>query len=1109
MKRLILCLFVWTAFSLFVVGASAADQAKLMRFADMHGDRIVFTFEGDLWLIPADGGTAQRLTNHEGTESFAKFSPDGTKIAFTASYDGGTDIYVMDAAGGTPKRLTFHPGRDFVQEWFPDGEWILFRSVGRNYPSRDFTLWKVSVNGGMPVRLPIDRGGLATISPDGKRIAYNRIAREFATWKRYKGGMAMDIWICWLKDGHFKKITEFKGNDNWPMWIGGDIYYVSDESQTANIFKYTLSEGKTTQVTFHNEYDVKYPSRGSGDFIVYQNGGDLHLLDVKSKESRRVPVLIPTDQGPMRTGRFRVGDYIGAFGLSPSGKRMVCDSRGDIYTIPAEEGTPRCLTPDTSRSREKNPVWSPDGRWVSFFSDRSGEEELYIRDRKGEGEWIRLTSEGKGGFRLPPVWSPDSNHLAFSDKHLDLTLVDVKARTSRVIDSAGVDTGWEDWGIQEYSFSPDSKWVAYTKVVQSQLEAICLYSLEQQKVFPVTDGNRNDCSPSFSPDGKYLYFLSDRTFNPIMGDLDQNHIFLRMTKPYVLILEKGQSSPFKAKECDEAVKADEKKPAEGENGGDKAEEKKGPVCVIDTADFARRIVPAPVAAGNYFRLEAVKGGFIYLSRPELEFLKYQVVTDATASGGELFKFDLESKETTQLMSGIGNYHLSADGKKMIYHSGSTFGVVDAGAKASAGKGKVSLSGVTGMVDRKAEFLQMFDEAWRIERDFFYDAGMHKVNWGAMGKKYRVLVPYCGNRGDLNYLIGEMIGELSAGHTYVWGGDTGYRTDAPRVSVGLLGVDFETDIPAQYKPSPGDFYRIAAILPGDNSDPACRSPFRAPDCGIKEGAYLIAVDGVTVKKGDNVYSLLEGKRSAIVTVTYNSEPSLEGAKTYSFEPIGSEAELRYCRWVEECSARVEAATNGRVAYVHLPDMGQRGLIEFAKVYYSQHYKKGLVIDDRYNGGGFTADMILDRLERKLWSLTIPREGGILRNPENVFHGPMVTVVNQHTGSCGEYFATAFQVKKLGKVVGMRTWGGAVGIEPHQDLVDGGTVTPPQFAPYSPWTKEWYFEGWGVEPDIEVENLPADVLKGNDPQLDKAIEIVLEEMKDYWDELPAPPDYPDKR
>jgi len=1113
--------YLLAAFVCFMAASFGGDEpAKLMRFADIHLDKVVFTYEGDLWLVHSQGGAARRLTSHDGGEVFAKFSPDGSKIAFTASYDGGSDVYVMDADGGPPKRLTFHPAADFVQEWFPDGGSILFRSNGRTYPSRDYSLWKVGVNGGMPERLPIDRGGLATISPDGSRIAYNRIAREFATWKRYKGGMAMDIWIAWLDEGHFEKITEFDGNDNWPMWIGGDIFYASDRTGVSNIFKFSVADRTISQVTGHKDYDVKYPSMGPDNAIVYQKGGELFVLNTADGISRMVPVYIPTDETPMRESHFSVSDYMGSFGLSPKGVRMVFDSRGDIYTVPVEKGTPRCLTENTPGTREKNPAWSPDGRWVAFISDKTGEEEIYLVDRKGDGDWIGLTSGGQG-FRMQPVWSPDSKRLAFADKALQLHLVDVDAKEGRVVDRADVDTGWEDWGIQEYSFSPDSRWLVYTKVVQSQLESIFLYSLDEEKAFTVTDGSRNDFSPSFSPDGKYLYFLSDRTFNPIMGDLDQNHIFLDMTKPYCLILKEGEPSPFKAEECDETVadkdeKDEEKKDEtagedaetageDAETAGEDADKDKKDETAVTTSDFARRMVEVPVPAGNYFRLEAIKGGFLYLGKEDLQFLKYQIVTDGSGPDCDLRKFDLESKKSSPLMSGMGNYHLSADGKKMVYRSGSTYGVTKAGAKASPGKGRVELDRVYGRVDRRAEFFQIFDEAWRVQRDFFYDRNMHQVDWAAMKKKYRSLVPYCGSRGDLNYLIGEMIGELNVGHTYVWGGDTGDRSTAPRPSTGLMGVDFDVH-------SPGEYYRIAAVLEGDNADPQYRSPLYAPDCGVKAGDYLIAVDGVEVKKGDSVYERFVGKLGAIVTITYNSEPTPEGAKEYSFKPIGSERRLRYRRWVETCRKKVDEATDGQIAYVHLPDMGQGGLIEFAKVYYSQHYKKGLIIDDRYNGGGFTADMILDRLERKVWSLTIPREGGILRNPESTFYGPMVVLVNQDTGSCGEYFATAVQVKKMGTVIGMRTWGGAVGIEPHQSLVDGGTTTPPQFAPYSPWTKEWYFEGHGVDPDIEIENWPDKVLAGEDPQLEKAIEVVLGRVKDYygdWDELPGPPEYPDKR
>jgi len=1109
-RTLRLALFLAAA----TLAAGASAESHLMRIANVSSDQIVFTYEDDLWLVPITGGTARRITNDPGTETWARFSPDGSLLAFTAQYDGGTDVYVMDARGGVPRRLTYHPSMDRVLGWWPDGKWILFRAV-REYPFRGEEVYRVSVEGGPPERLPVDRAGLTTVSPDGKMIAYNRISRESATWKRHVGGDAQDLWMGSLEKRDYQKITDWVGSDNYPMWHGDAIYFVSDRQfGTLNLYKYDVKTKQVTPLTAYQDYDVKYPSLGP-KHIVYQYGETLHLLDLATGKSHAVPVEIPSDLIAVRPAFERVEPTRGSFGLSPTGVRVLIEARGEILNLPAKDGEPINLT-RASGSREKNTAWSPDGRWIAFISDKTGEEEIYLVDQKGEKEWRQLTQGGLG-FRMHLVWSPDSKYLLFSDKFMKLNLVEVESGTRTVLDQSDYDDAWERWGIQDYVWSPDSRWIAYTKMEQSMFDAIFLYSLEEKKSYRLTDDQTEDWSPSFSPDGKYLYFLSNRTFNPVMGFVDQNHVFLEMAQPYIVLLAADTPSPFAPKDSAEEVKEAEKK-AEPEAGAepqrdepqekgdqdkkkDKPDQKNGDEkkTKIDLEGLERRILVAEnVPAGNYFRLEATEKGFLYLAKTENEFEKYQVVTDHTGGSLDLHQYDLEKKEPKRVLAGIANYHLSADRKKLIYRAGSTYGVVDAGASANVGDGRVNLGAVRLEIDRIAEFTQIFNEAWRIQRDWFYDPNMHGVDWAAMRAQYGKFVPFCGDRSDLNYLIGEMLGELNIGHTYVSGGDIASR--GRRVSTGMLGAEFALEPGAKY-------YKISRIIPGTPGDPDGRSPLDEPGCPIKAGNYLIAIDGVTVTTDAEVYKHLQNKADTVVTLTYNDQPSPDGAKTYRVRTIAGESTIRYREWVARNRAYVAEKTKGQVGYLHLPDMGAAGCIEFAKAWYPQHYKQGIIVDERYNGGGFTADMIIDRLERQMWSVTKPREGKPLPTPECVFAGHWAVLINEDTGSNGEFFAEAIKIRKLAPVIGMRTWGGAIGIEPHQDLVDGGTVTPPQFGLYG-LDRQWLIEGTGVVPDIEVQNMPGDVLQGKDAQLDAAIENVMKRIAEQPFELPSPPPYPDK-
>ncbi len=703
-----------------------------------------------------------------------------------------------------------------------------------------------------------------------------------------------------------------------------------------------------------------------------------------------------------------------------------------------------------------------------------------------------------------PVWSPDSKYLMFSDKFMRLHLVNAKSGKTIEIAHSDYDDAWERWGIMDYVWSPDSKWIAYTSQTNNMNEAIWLYDVAKGKNHKVTGDMTNDWSPSFSGCGKYLFFLSNRTFNPIMGRQDQTHVFLKMARPYLVMLAAGDRSPFHDDDVSVPVEGEDKEDEDKKDEDKKDKKGDKPATVVDLDGISDRVVACPdVEADNYFRLEAVKGGFLMLKKDEPEFLKYQSVDDGSNDELELVKYNFSDQETEDLMSGIANYHLSADGKKMVYRAGGKYGVVDAGEKAKAGDGKVDPGAVKLRVDRLAEFEQIFAEAWRIQRDWFYDENMHGVDWQAMFDKYQPFVAGCGTRSDLNYLIGEMIGELNIGHTYIYGGD--YEDGAERVSTGLLGAEFAAE-------DDSDFYKISSIVPGVPWDDTYRSPLTEPGVAISVGDYLIAIDGVEVRKGDNVYAHLVDKAGQMVTLTTNDAAKAKGATTTRVRALRSEFRLRYRAWVNANLDYVTEKTDSRIGYIHIPNMMDPGLIEFGRTYYPQTWKDAMIIDERYNGGGFVGDQIIDRLERVLWSITAPREGKTGRNPERVHHGPVVVLINEDTGSNGEFFAEAIKRMGLAKVIGMRTWGGSTGIEPHQDLVDGASTTPPQFGMYG-LDGTWPIEGWGVEPDIVIMNLPKDVVDGKDAQLDYAIKYLLDELnRDRADGgkwvIPATPDYPDK-
>jgi len=1085
--------FIFLMISFFGFSLAQAEETRLLRYPDIHKNRIVFVYAGDLWLVGAKGGVARRLTSHEGFELFPKFSPDGKMIAFTGQYDGNTDVYLIPAEGGEPKRLTYRPGfenmpdrfgfDDMVLDWHPDGNRILFRSWRESYNSWFQTLFLIGFKGGFPEALPLPEAGLTSFSPDGTRIAYNRIFRNFRTWKRYKGGLAQDIWIYDLNQNKIQRITDYEGTDTSPMWYGDKIFFVSDRDHTANIFCYELATQKTRKITQHPDFDVKWPSLGP-ESIVYENGGYLYVLDLETERTKKISVQIPDDKVLVRPEYVSVKDHVSDYGLSPGGKRALFAARGDIFTVPAEKGNTRNLT-NTSGIREKNPIWSPDGKWIAYMSDRTGEDELYIIPQDGKGGEIRITTDGHC-FRFAPVWSPDSKKLLFADKDLKLYYVNIQERKIILVDST------KNWEIRDYSWSPDNRWIAYAKPAKNHLSSIFLYSLDEKKIYRVTDDFTDDNEPIFEPEGKYLYFISKRDFNAQLGHFESSFTYNQMTKIYVVTLQADSLSPF-APESDE-VESPEERWERKEKERKEWEEKRPEIIEkirIDIPGIEKRIVAVPTDPGNYSGLAAGEDKIFYLSFPS-----WTLTGGKPGPKGKLHLFDLEERKDQVLLFPVDGYDLSADAEKIIYRSGKQFGIV--GAKPGSckvGDGALNLDQMEMRLDRREEWKQIFSEVWRRQRDFFYAPNMHGVDWDLMRARYGELLPHVAHRTDLNYILGEMIGELCCSHTYIAGGD---MPKVELVKTGLLGIDWEADTLSK-------FYRIKNIYLGQNWKENLRSPLTEPGVDVKEGEYIVAVDNKALRYPTNPYTLFENTVGKTVTLKINSKPSLEGAREVMVRPIESEYRLRYRYWVESNRRKVEEATNGRAGYIFIPDMGGGGLNEFSESFFPQIKKEGLIVDVRYNGGGFVSEMILERLRREVVGMGCSRNASDWTYPGGTLFGHMVCIANQYSASDGDNFPYFFREYGLGPIIGKRTWGGVVGIRGFPPLLGGGYVTMPEFAPFS-MKGEWIMENYGVDPDIELDNLPDQVILGGDPQLEKAIEIIMKKLEEEPKKLPERPPYP---
>ncbi len=1065
------------------------DVNGLFRYPDVSGDRVVFTSEGDLWTASLNGGDAVRLTRDDGREWYAHFSPDGQWIAFSAQYEGNTDVYVIPSSGGEPRRLTYHGARDEVVGWTPDSRNIVFRSP-RIQPSRVWQLYTIPVEGGFEQEFGLDRGTRISFEPGGTRFAFNRLRREERPWKRYRGGWAMDIWVGDLGTMQFDKVTSFEGTDFFPMWIGDRIYFLSDRSGRFNLFSMAPDGSGIRQHTFEEEWDLSNAST-DGKTIIYQKEYDLYAYDVASGESRLLDIHLPSDRFRARERLVKnPGRYIDSYTLPNEARRIAIAARGEVFTFPVEKsGYIRRLmrNPD---SREKYVAFSPDGKKVAIMSDASGEEEIWIAPSDGSEEAKQLTTGGDT-WRFPMVWSPDGKKLLFGDKAKRLWIADAESGKRTLVDTA---PGWE---ISEYEWSPDSRWVAWIRVDDNFYGNVWLYNIDTKQKAGIERPMTSETSLSFHPDGKHLYFASENWYNPVISALDQTYIYDKTTKIYVVVLAKDGENPFapklvKAYEEEEKEEGDEDK----EESKKKEEEGEKPI-VIDLDGIAQRVYPVPIDAANSFGLIATEGTLYFASRENPGMMP----DGDTPKGFQLNAFDIEEKETKVVSTSVRGYDASPDRKKLLIRTGeSSFVVMDAGGtEIPKEKGHIDLSDWSFEIEPPLEWRQILRNIWRWERDFFYDPNMHGVDWEGVWKQYSSLLPRISNRDELNDLVREMIGELNIGHAYVWGGDI---LSAPRVPVGGLGADFEQVA--------GGAYRITKIYRGDGWGDEPVSPLSEPKVDAKVGEYIVAIDGVPLKPGENIFRRLYDKAGKEILLSLNSTPTMKGAREVVVEPLGSEGRLRYFDWVRERREYVEKASDGRIAYVHLPDMGSLGLSMWGRQYLAQYKRDALLMDVRNNGGGFVAPMILSMLQRTLWSRGKSRESALYHTPNSAFYGPMIAVCDHETGSDGETFSEGFKRLKLGELVGTRTWGGWVGIRGGRRTVDRGGNTQPEFTGWGALDGKWLIEGHGVDPTIEVENDPASVLQGVDPQLDKAVQVLLDELqnKEKWPPLAAPPKPLDK-
>ncbi len=1048
---------------------NVSAQTKLLRFPDVSGDKVVFTYGGDLWTASTGGGNATRLTVHPGMEVFAKFSPDGKYIAFTGQYDGDEQVYVIPATGGEPKQLTFYPAKgpftprwgwdNLVYGWSRDGKSIFFKSHRESWTNSEVRLFKVSAEGGSAEALPMPEAGSGDYSPDGTKMVYSPRSRDFRPEKRYSGGQANTLYIYDLATNDAKKISDNPRAARDAMWIGDTIFYNSDKDGKFNLYAYDTKSGKTTQTTTYKDWEVRWSSSDNQSKIIYERNGELEIFDVNAKKANKLSITIPDDGVNKRIRTTNVSGNIENYSLSPKGERAVFAARGDIFSVPIEKGSTRNLT-KSSDAHDKQPSWSPDGKQIAFISDKSGEEELWLVAQDGNSAPVQLTVGGQA-MRYFPNWSPDGKSIAFSDKDGKIYIVNVADKTVKQIVDA------PRGQVSDYEWSPKGNYLAFSMGGNNGFSSVYLFDIAAGKLNKVTNELYDSNNPTFDPSGNYLYFLSDREFAPQISGVEYNFASNKSTQIYALALRKDVKNPFPS-ESDEVTITEEKK---SDPPMPKPEPKPE---TIDFDSIVNRAVKVPLAADNYSGLSAKTGFLIYTVNPAFYNGR---------SGGlpSLRIFSMRDRRETVLSDPSFGYTLSPDGSKILTNIGGGFAMFDANPLGVLSRKPVSTNGLIADVNPQQEWNQIFNEVWRRYRDWFYVQNMHGYDWAKIRDQYKQWLPYVAHRSDLNYVISEMCSELTVQHAYIEGGDFNIP---PRIPVALAGAKFEAD-------KTNNRYKISNIYGGQNEEDIYRSPLTEVGNDVKIGDYIIAINGENVTTDKDIYAYLRGKIGAI-QLTVNSTPTANGAKTITYRPIYDEGNLVYLNWITKNREKVSQLSNGRLGYLHIPDMGPAGLREFIKYYYGQLDKEGLVVDVRANGGGNVSRMIIERLSRKYLGVNFARtDDKPTTYPDGVFIGPMVSILNENSSSDGDIFPYMFREAGLGTLIGKRSWGGVVGIQNRGSLIDGGNVFVPGSALAN--TKgEYVIEGYGVDPDIEVENDPKSVIAGKDSQLERAVDEVLKKL-----------------
>ncbi|MGI9065988.1 MAG: S41 family peptidase [Pyrinomonadaceae bacterium] len=1068
---------------LAIPGVAFAQDKRLLRHPTVSRELVAFAYAGDLWVVSRSGGEARRLTSTPGAEMDPYFSPDGSQIAFSATVAGNTDVYVMQTRGGDAKRLTYHPGPDRIREWTPDGRRVVFASGRISAPQPYFRLWTIGLEGGLPEALPMPRAFSGVYSPDGNRIAHEEFSTAFipawheaSHWRHYRGGRTHPIRVMTLADHSIEKLPWTNSNDTNPMWIGNTIYFLSDRNYVVNLFAYRADTKQVTQLTRHDDFDIMNASAGP-DAIVYEQAGYVHLLDPRTGQTRKLNIEVSGDLPWARPQFKKVVSMIRNSALSPTGVRAAFEARGEIFTVPAEKGDYRNLT-QSSGAHDRSPVWSPDGSQLAWLSDGSGEYQLMVGDPIGVST-ARAIPLPSTAFFSAPAWSPDGKQILLQDNHGNIWTIEVSNGTASKIDTDNYPDPVRQF---DATWSPDSRWISYSKNLPSHLRAIFVYSMADKKAYQVTDGLADAISPAFDAGGSYLYFLASTNYGPSTGWLEMSSIDRPVRRAiYLVVLSATEPSPLLPETGDEptpppreAPRAEPAPPTPPPTPPAAATPKTINVR-IDLNGIGQRILAVNIPAGAYNSLSAGAAGSFYYTEPIV------TVSAAGPPSLRLQRYQLKERTAAPFLEGIRSYSLSADKKKLLYQmsagGGASWGIVATDRPVKVGDGPLNVAQLEMRVEPRVEWEQIYRETWRVQREYFYDPKMHGANWNAIYEKYRPLLAHAGHRSDLAYIIAMVGGELAVGHSYLTG--TGDVPGEDPVAVGLLGADFGIE---------NGRYRIKRLYTGENWNPDLRAPLSAPGIQVAEGDYLLEVNGRALTPPTNLYSLFEGTAGRQTLIRVNKTPSMEGSRVVTVIPVPSEDGLRARAWIEENRRLVDKLSGGRLAYVWLPNTGGPGYTAFTRYYYAQQDKEGAIIDERYNQGGQVADYIVSELDRKLMGFFAQRDGQPATSPTAGIYGPKVMIINESAGSGGDALPYMFRQRKLGPLVGTRTWGALVGTLGVPPTIDGGGITAPTLAFYD-LSGKWSVENEGVAPDIEVEYTPAEVIKGHDPQLERAVQEAI--------------------